>query len=123
MISGIGTDIVSIKRMERSITSEAFANKVFTRNEIELIMRRSERAAGFFAAKEAFVKALGSGFGLVSPKDIEVSHDTEGKPYFILYGEANKAAEKLGNINIMLSISHEKEFAVAFVIIEGREAV
>ncbi len=118
MIIGIGTDIVEVKRIEKAIENDKFNDKVFTGNEAERAKTNPQTAAGLFAAKEAFVKAVGNGFGKITAKDIEVKKDDKGRPYFVFYGEAKKFIEK-NNGTASLSISHEKEYAVAFVVIEG----
>ena len=120
MILGIGTDIVSVKRMEKALASPTFVQKVFTQAELEYIGSSAEHAAGFFAAKEALVKALGTGFGHIKANETEIRHNSKGVPFFVLYDNAEQAEKRLGTTNIMLSISHERDFAVAFVVIEGR---
>lgn len=117
MVLGIGTDIVDVKRMEKAILNQTFLNKAFTESERERI-KKAETAAGIFAAKEAFVKALGTGFSGVRIKDIEIVKDELGKPYFVLYNRAKSFMDEK-NAKAFLSISHEKEYAIAFVIIEG----
>ncbi len=119
MILGIGTDIVDINRMKKAIERDAFIKKVFVDSEKERAIKNAETAAGIFAAKEAFVKALGTGFWPVKPTDIEIAKTAEGKPYFVLYGEAKKCLEE-NNAVVYLSISHERDYATAFVVIEGR---
>ena len=119
MIIGIGTDIVDIKRIEKAIEKEAFVKKVFVGNESERALKNKETAAGIYAAKEAFVKAVGTGFRKITIGDIEVKKDDLGKPYFAFLNEALKFVE-YNNATVHLTISHEREYAVAFVIIEGR---
>ncbi len=120
MITGIGTDITDINRIRKAILMDAFVKKVFTDNEKGRALNSAETAAGIFAAKEAFVKACGTGFGKISATDIEVMKDEAGKPYFVLYNEAKSFVEHK-NSRVHLTISHESDYAVAFVIIEGRE--
>ena len=99
----IGTDIVKISRIENSIKSPSFLNKVFTEKEREYC-KMAENFAGIFAAKEAYFKALGTGIKLPL-NQIEVLHNKNGKPYF-------------NNIeNSDLSISHDGEYAIATVIL------
>lgn len=99
----IGTDIVKISRIEKSMESPSFMQKVFTEKEREYC-KSAENFAGVFAAKEAYFKALGT--GLKFPlNNIEVLHNTFGKPYFG------------GVSNCDLSISHDGDYAVATVII------
>lgn len=122
MIIGIGTDIVEIRRIEQAIERNSkFITKLFTKNEIEYFRRRNMRAefvSGRFAAKEAISKALGTGFRGFDIKDIEIDNDILGKPIVALRGKAGKLEKKLGNYNIHLSISHGKEYAIAYAILE-----
>lgn len=99
----IGNDIILISRIEKSLENESFLNKVFTENE-RSYCKRAESFAGIFAAKEAYLKALGT--GLKFPlTDIEVLHDENGKPFIS------------GADNCDLSISHDGEYAIATVIL------
>lgn len=98
----IGNDIVLISRIEKSIKSPSFLNKVFTENE-RLYCKKAENFAGLFAAKEAYFKALGTGIKLLL-SDIEICHNDNGKPYFN------------GIDNCDLSISHDGDYAIATVI-------
>lgn len=99
----IGTDIVKISRIEKSIGSERFKASVFTQNEIAYC-RKAENFAGIFAAKEAYFKALGTGIDK-RLNNIEVLHNEKGKPY-------------INNIkNSDVSISHDGDYAVATVIL------
>ncbi|MBQ2753027.1 MAG: holo-ACP synthase [Firmicutes bacterium] len=118
MITGIGTDITDINRIKKAILKDSFVKKVFTDNEKLRVLDCAQTAAGVFAAKEAFVKACGTGFGKIKATDIEVMKDESGKPYFIFYNEAKSFVEDK-NARAHLSISHEKDYAVAFVLIEG----
>jgi holo-[acyl-carrier protein] synthase len=119
-----GTDIIEIKRIEKSIEKyENFIKKVFTKKEIEYCESKKNQKyqhyAARFAAKEAFSKALGTGLSGFTLKDIYIVNDDKGKPTLIA---ENKAAEivkeKFGECSIHVSLSHEKEYAIAFVIIE-----
>jgi holo-[acyl-carrier protein] synthase len=124
MIAGTGIDIVEISRIRDMLEkhSNAFAEKIFTDKERDEAENRSDPSvyfAGRWAAKEAFAKALGTGFGrFCSWTDISVSNDSAGKPFITLSGNALEYAEKLEIANIHLSISHEKEYACASVILE-----
>jgi len=123
MVLGIGCDIVEIKSIEKSIDKEAFLSKYFSEKEIELIKSRgkiaAQTAAGNFCAKEAVAKALGCGLGAISVKNIEILRNTDGAPYVILHGNGLAEFEKLGGSKIFLSISHSKESAVAYALLEG----
>ncbi len=117
MIRGLGVDVVEVCRFDNK--EESFLKKLFTDEEISEWKRRggvSEYLSSRFAAKEAFVKAIGEGFGDVQPKDITVRNDSSGRPYFSLAG---KALEKVDGMNVLLSISHERSVAIAAVIIDG----
>lgn len=126
MIYGIGTDIAEVKRFDKWIKNPELIERFFNKNEyFEGNLSQSTEAqkrhyASRFASKEAFSKALGTGFVDLTLKDFYVSKNEEGKPYFVF--EENllkKIKDRIGkNFNIQLSISHEKEYAVAFVIIE-----
>ncbi len=76
--------------------------------------------AGIFAAKEAISKLLGTGIGKINWKHIEILHEEEGKPYVNLYDEALKFSGQLGIDEFSLSISHEKEYAIAFATGYGK---
>lgn len=123
MIVGIGTDLVEIKRMEKAYLRSGFAERVFTEKERELIGACAARAAGNFAVKEAVVKAFGTGFRKVSPQEIEVLRDKAGKPYALLFGQAEKKATELGIDCLHVSISNEREYAIAFVVAEKQKDV
>lgn len=117
MIAGIGIDTVEIERVEKAMENPRFVNHVFTPNEQRRITGAST-AAGIFAAKEAVVKALGTGFSRgIKFTDVEVLRDEGCAPYAILYGVAAEIAD---GKRIMISISHDKGHAVAMAILEGR---
>lgn len=121
MVVGNGIDIVKISRIEDLISNnkDRFLKKIFTEREIEYITGKNynpETVAGMFATKEAVSKLLGVGVGKVNWKHMEISHNEKGKPTIILYDEGLEIAQKLGIENIELSISHEKEYAIASVI-------
>lgn len=121
MIIGIGTDIIEIERIKKAVlNTNGFLNKVFTENEIKMFSEKNMKAetiAGNFAAKEAFVKALGVGMRGISFNDIEVLRDELGKPYINL---SDRMKEKYSfKFNALVSISHNKESAISFVVIES----
>ncbi len=99
----IGTDIIRISRIEQSIKSPSFLNKVFTENEREYC-KRPENYAGLFAAKEAYFKALGIGIKMPM-NSVEIIHDKNGKPFI----------KEVDNSD--LSISHDGDYAIATVIL------
>lgn len=125
MIIGIGTDIIEISRIKQAIErNKNFKQKLFTsqeQNYFKQINDRVESVAGSFAAKEAISKALGTGFRNFGMEDIEILRDSLGKPNAILLGEAKILGEQLGIETIRVTISHCKQYAVAFAIIEGRD--
>lgn len=123
---GAGIDIVKVERIKRACANRRFVERVFTRREIEYFQSRNnnpQTVAGTFAAKEAFAKALGCGFGRIGWREVEILHDARGKPYINFCGNARHEVEKLGGKRVWVSISHTREFAVAQVIIEGREGL
>ena len=93
MITGIGTDLVEIARVQKAIGRSSFLEKVYTEKEQELIGARANRAATNFAAKEAVAKALGCGFAGIAPVEIEVLRQPSGMPYVVLHGRAKAKAE------------------------------
>ena len=113
MISGIGSDIIEISRIERLMQKPGFKKRCFTAQEIGYINGRAESAAAVYAAKEAYSKALGTGIRGFSLTDIEIFHDALKKPYIKAY---NKAACEG---SVLLTLSHCREYACAFVIIEN----
>ncbi len=117
-MAGIGVDIVEIARIEQILErTPRFAQRVFTQQERDwAAKRRSPGAtfAGFFAAREAVLKALGVGFGAgVDFADVWVDHDSKGKPIARLEGGAKAAAQRQGVHEVYLSISHTAGVAVA----------
>lgn len=125
MIQGIGVDIVQVERIEKILnkSKEGFLNKVFTTKEIEYIRYKNENhrtIGGMFASKEAVSKVFGTGIGKVGLKEIEIDHDEFDKPIVNFNGKALELMKKKGIENIHLSISHEKEYAVAVAVGEGK---
>ena len=125
-IFGIGTDIVNIKRMEKSLKKYGlkFKNKIFSKKEILYCEKKKNPGSYYakrFAAKEAFSKALGTGIRKgISLKNIEISNNSKGKPYILLRGDLSKfLKKKIKNkkYDIHLSLSDDKPWAVASVII------
>ena len=129
MIIGLGSDIVSVERIRKILekNKDSFLRKILSPQELEFFRNTAitpEFLAGRWAAKEACVKALGCGFGQdCAIGDISVfrekSSHASGRPLLTLSGAGKKKAETLGVRNIHVSISHEKEFAFATVILEG----
>ena len=125
MIVGLGVDITEVDRIEAAIErrGRAFLERLFTPAEIaycETHRHRAERFAGRFAAKEAAMKALGTGWARgVRWVDIEVVRAPGGKPTLKLSGESRSIADCIGVRNIHLSITHTGNTALALVIFEG----
>ncbi len=117
MIYGIGSDIIEINRFINP--GNNFLNKVYTHNELMLLRKSAQSLAGNFAAKEAVAKALGTGFSGFGAKDIEILRNPSGAPVVTLYGGALKLYKDNKCSNIHVSISHNKEQAIAFAVIEG----
>lgn len=114
----VGIDIIEIERVEKSAANPAFFARVFTENEkvyYEKSGKRAETLAGFFSAKEAVVKALGTGFKEARHNEIEINHDSLGAPYVTLYG---KAREMLIGFKVNISISHNNSMATAICVLE-----
>jgi holo-[acyl-carrier protein] synthase len=124
VIIGLGVDITEVPRIKATIErrGELFLRRVFTPGEIEYCERfknKFERYAGRFAAKEAAMKALGTGWrGGVRWVDLEVVREQSGRPTMALAGEASKIATRLGEKHISLSITHTESEALAQVIFE-----
>lgn len=116
MILGIGTDIIEVPRIKKSISNKAFFNKFFTESERLYILSHKNShveqcAAGIFCAKEACVKAIGTGFSHIRPNQIEIYHEVNGKPHIQIIGVKNYS-----DVTFELSISHIKDYATAFVV-------
>ena len=124
MIVGTGVDIAEVPRIRKSIErfGERFLRRVFTEGEIrycERKARRFESYAARFAAKEAGMKAIGTGWNHgVRWRDIEVSRQPGGRPTIRFHGKAAEFAARLGAVHIALSLSHTAEQAIAQVILE-----
>lgn len=125
MIVGTGIDIAEVDRIAQSIErfGERFLQRVFTEGEIRYCdskANRFERYAARFAAKEAAMKALGTGWNYgVRWRDCEVTRMPGGRPTMSFHGKAAEFATKLGVKNISLSLSHTQEQAIAHVILES----
>ncbi|MCK9309588.1 MAG: holo-ACP synthase [Candidatus Cloacimonetes bacterium] len=124
MILGIGTDIIAVSRIKKAIDANPrFVEKIFTPAEIAYCSGKASPAQSYavrFAAKEAVMKALGTGWdGIVNWQDIEVVLDTKGSPKLSFYGGALQLATSIGMHSAHVSLSHEKDYAIAYVILEG----
>ncbi|MDP8201035.1 MAG: holo-ACP synthase [Candidatus Tenebribacter burtonii] len=123
MIFGIGIDNIEVVRIKKQIDdSIKFKEKIFTAKEIKYCESKKNYAESYavrFAAKEAFLKAIGTGWSNgIQFKDIEILNDKKGKPVVCLHGKAKqiKLDKELGNIQV--SLSHLKEIATAIIIVE-----
>lgn len=127
MIVGIGTDIIAVERMAESFArmGDAYPRRLLTESEFAEFQKRSDinKAAYLakrFAAKEAAVKALGTGFADgITWKHVNIHNNEKGAPVMTLTGKALELANTMGVTRVHLSISDEKEHAVAFVILES----
>ena len=126
-ILGIGVDIIDNKRIRKSITNKAFIKRIFTSKEISNSRSQKNKTNYFakrFAAKESFVKALGTGFREnLNFKDIEILNNKLGKPYFLNNKKIDKIILdkfKVKSSNFFLSISDEKDYSIAFTIIQKK---
>jgi len=113
-----GVDIIEIPRVRLVFEKygQRFLDRVFTAGEIAYCRGRASNLAARFAAKEAAMKALGTGVRGVAWKDIEVVRQESGAPSIQLHGRAKNRAEHLGVQEMALSLSHSREYAVASVI-------
>lgn len=113
-----GIDLVEISRLEalNPAIRERFLARVFTPAELADAQGRWDTLAGRFAAKEAVVKALGCGIGVVAWKDIEILRTKSGEPLLVLHGAAQRLATELGLTTWSISISHTRASAVATAI-------
>ncbi len=124
MIFGIGTDIIEVKRMEKHLDkNDALKQKLYTNDEQKYCERgkvtKAQCYAARFAAKEAFFKALGTGYRYgMAFHEIEVLNDELGKPFINPHGKVKEYLEEKKIKSIHLSISHVKEMANAFVVLE-----
>ena len=125
MIYGIGTDVVEVSRIKLALKKYGLklAKKILTYDELlayDKVKSKENFLAKRFAAKEAFAKAFGTGLrGIVNFKSIEVTHDHLGKPLLKYYNKLNILVEEKKINHCHLSISDEKNIAVAFVILEA----
>ena len=124
---GIGTDIIKTSRIKNSIKNKKFIKRIYSSEEIKIaknINRNYNYFAKRYCAKEAFVKALGTGFSCnISFKDISILNDKKGKPFIKLNQKIKdiiKKKLKIKNFSTYVSISDESEYSIAFVIINRK---
>ena len=125
-ILGIGVDIIENKRIKKFIKDTKFKNRIYSEHEIKYSLVLKNNISYFskrFAAKEAFAKALGTGFRAnLNFKDIEIFNDKMGKPYYLKTKKISKIVKKIFKVkkfNCFLSISDEKDYSTAFAIIQS----
>lgn len=123
MILGIGLDVVNVERLKKWKETPKILPRFFHHEELATARQRGDMEmhslAARFAAKEAFGKALGTGLKGFSLSEISVINDKLGKPFMYLYGKAKKAFEEFGGKKIFISLTHEHDYALANIIIEG----
>ena len=125
MIYGIGTDLVDLERIKKMKSPSAFANKILGDQELKKFAEMKEgRNHSYlgkqFAAKEAFVKALGTGFkDPVFPKDVQILRNSLGKPEVLLSGGAKSFVDSLGITKSHVSLADESNHLLAFAVLEN----
>jgi len=121
MVLRTGVDLIEISRIEEVVSRHGkhYLERIYTPAELEQCGKRTESLAGRFAAKEAVAKALGSGIGDVSWKEIEVLGDEQNAPILILHGAAEQMAKGIGLTTWSVSISHSQSHSVALVVMIG----
>lgn len=114
----VGVDIIEIGRIERVTTrwGERFLKRVYTEAELGICRNRAPALAVRFAAKEAVMKALGTGTKGIGWREIEVLSNSDGKPMVYLHGGAQRKAEELGLGEFAISLSHSRDYAIASVV-------
>ncbi len=124
MIYGIGTDLIEVDRIEKQVSGDTrFREKIFSESEIKYCesfnVNQAQHYAARYAAKEAFFKAIGTGYrdGLAF-HEISIENDDQGKPQIILSGKVLEFAKDKQLTNLHVSMSHLREYASAIVIIE-----
>ena len=112
----IGVDIIEISRIKKAIArwGDNFLHRVYTESELEQCRKKPASLAARFASKEAVIKALKETKG-ISWQQVEVLSDPNGRPLLHLYGKAQEQARSLGLANRAITLSHSKEYAIAFV--------
>ena len=126
-ILGIGVDIVENSRITKSLKNNHFIKRIFSNLEILIANKLKDKKNYYskrFAAKEAFAKSIGTGFrNNLNFKDISIVNDKMGKPSFMINGKIKKIIKKefkVSSFNFFLSISDEKKYSIAFVILQKK---
>ena len=117
----IGVDVIEIVRIQEAVErwGDRFLRRIYTQEELHVCRNRAPALAVRFAAKEAVMKALGTGTKDIDWRDIEVLSNSDGKPQVCLHGRAQKRGKALGLGQLAISLSHSREFAVASVMGEA----
>ncbi len=124
-IIGIGIDIIEIARIEKAMQkgSDRFRNRTFTDREVQYCekkMRKYQHYAARFAAKEAAMKALGTGWRKgIGFSEIELINEISGKPELFFHGKAREILDASGGREVSVSVSHSNDYAVAMVVLTG----
>jgi holo-[acyl-carrier protein] synthase len=126
-ILGIGVDIIDNSRIKKSLKNIKFVNRIFSSTEISLASKVKDKTSYYakrYAAKEAFSKSLGSGFrDDLNFKDVSTINDKFGKPSFVINDKIKKIVKKnfkISSFNFFLSISDEKKYSIAYVILQKK---
>lgn len=123
MITGIGTDLIEVVRIQRAIEKNPhFMERVYTANEIAYCQRKKNAWQSFaarFAAKEAVSKAFGTGIGPVGLMEIEIVNAENGQPMVVLHGKALQLAADRNIQRVHISLSHSEAYAMATAVLEG----
>ena len=126
-ILGIGVDIVENSRINKSLKNNLFIKRIFSNTEILIANKLKDKKSYYsrrFAAKEAFAKSIGTGFrNNLNFKDISIVNDKMGKPLFIISEKIKKIIKKefkVSSFNFFLSISGEKKYSIAYVILQKK---
>lgn len=127
MVIGCGTDLIETGRIKDAVEKwqEAFLQRVFTAREIAYSMKRrfyEEHLAARFAAKEAVLKAFGSGFSAANLKDVEIVNDEHGRPQVILNGPMEALRQQRGIGTITVSMTHTRNYAHAVALLQSGES-
>jgi holo-[acyl-carrier protein] synthase len=122
MILGIGLDVVNVDRLRQWENKKGIFKRYFHESEIKAVEKKGSMKilslAARFAAKEAYGKALGTGLKGFSLNEISVLNDENGKPWMKLYGKAKESLKKFGGRKILVSLTHEHDYALAMIVIE-----
>ncbi len=122
MILGLGMDLIEVPRIAEMIKTDRFLQRVYTPAERSAIAEKgAQTAAGYFAAKEAVAKALGTGFTGFGPAAISVEYDELGAPRVLLSGGAQARFQAIGGRRILLTLTHLASVAAATAIVEGED--